>query len=69
MFVHDGCLLVAGDHPRLIELGAALAANRPSASAALDAVVAHGATVLNVALGEVTDAAELHAIGALLGEA
>ena len=69
MFQHNGCLFVAADHPRLRALAAALAANSPWASAALDAVVAHGATVLNVALAEVTDAAEAHAIGALLAEA
>jgi hypothetical protein len=69
MFEHDRGLVIAGDHPRLIELGAALAANSPWATAALDAIVAHGVTVLNVALGEVTDAAEQHAIGALLAEA
>jgi hypothetical protein len=69
MFEYQGRLLVAGDHPRLCSLAAALAAGSPWASAMLDAVVAHGATVLNVALAEVTDAAEAHAIGALLSNA
>ncbi|MFN0245353.1 MAG: hypothetical protein ACKV2T_00510 [Kofleriaceae bacterium] len=66
MFEFDDYLRVAGRHPRLIALGAALEARSPWAGASLDAIVAHGATVLNVALASVTDAAELHAIGALL---
>jgi hypothetical protein len=66
MFEYDGRLLVAGRHPRLIELGGALAANTAWATAMLDAIVAHGVTVLNVALTSVTDAAELNALGTLL---
>ncbi len=67
MFTHDEYFQIAGDHPRLRALGAALAAGSPWAPAALDAVVAHGVTVLNVSLGAVTDAAEGHALRALLG--
>lgn len=66
MFEHDDYLRIAERHPRLVALGAALAANSPWAAASLDAIVAHGVTVLNVALTAVTDTAELHAIGALL---
>ncbi len=69
MFAIDGHLHVASEHPRLIELGAALAARSPWASSMLDAIVAHGMTVLNVAFTSVTDAMELHAIGTLLGDA
>jgi hypothetical protein len=69
MFELDEVLLVAGRHPRLIALGGSLAAQSPWASAALDAIVAHATTVLNVALASVTDAAERHALGVLLAPA
>ncbi len=62
----DHSLLVATRHPHLIKLAGALAANSPNAAAMLDAIAAHGITVLNVALTSVTDAAELRAIGGLL---
>ena len=66
MVFDNGCLQIAGNHPRLGQVAAALAANRPWATDAVDAVVAHGVTVLNVALAQVTDAAEAHALRGLL---
>ncbi len=66
MVFADGCLQISGTHPRLRQVAAALAADSPWATDALDAVVAHGVTVLNVALAQVTDAAEAHAIRGLL---
>ena len=66
MVFADGCLQISGNHPRLRQVAAALRADSPGATDALDAVVAHGVTVLNVALAQVTDAAEAHALRALL---
>lgn len=66
MVVTDGHLQISGNHPRLVKLAAALAADSPWVTAALDAVVAHGVTVLNVALAEITDAAEENALRGLL---
>ena len=66
MVFADGCLQISGNHPRLRKLAASLRADSPGASAALDAVVAHGVTVLNVALAQITDAAEANALRGLL---
>lgn len=57
---------VAGDNVRLRALAAALAADSPFAPAGIDVVVAHVVTVLNVALSQITDASEAHALGVLL---
>ncbi len=69
MFRYDGALRIAGDNKRLQAVAEALLVRSAWASAALDVVVAHAVTVLNVALTEITDAAEHHAIGALLADA
>jgi hypothetical protein len=57
---------LAGDNVRLRALAAALAADSPFATAGIDVVVAHLVTVLNVALSQITDASESHALGVLL---
>ena len=46
--------------------GAALVARSPWPAAAVDALTAHVVTVLNVAVTEITDATEGHALTALL---
>jgi hypothetical protein len=67
MFHYDGAVIrVAANHPRLLAVAAAHAARSPWADAAIDAMVAHLVTVLNVALTHITDAAEHHAIFRLL---
>ncbi len=66
MFAFDGEIEVAGDNPRLRALAAALASNSAFASAGVDVVVAHLVTVLNIALSQITDASEAHALGVLL---
>ncbi len=66
MVFDDGCLQISGTHPGLRHVADALAAGRPGATDALDAIVAHGVTVLNVALAQITDAAEARALRALL---
>lgn len=66
MFVFDQGIKVAGNNVRLRALAAALAANSAFAAAGIDVVVAHLVTVLNVALSQITDASEAHAIGVLL---
>jgi len=59
-------LAFAGYHPRLRAIAAGLVARAPWSAAALDALVAHVVTVLNIALTSVTDATEAHALGGLL---
>ena len=68
MFAFDDGIIVAGDNVRLRALAVALAAKSPFAEAGVDVVVAHLVTVLNVALSQVTDASELHALGVLLSQ-
>jgi hypothetical protein len=62
----DGGLSLAADHPQLRAIAAACLARTAWADAAVDALTAHAATVLNVALTSVTDATEAHALAALL---
>jgi hypothetical protein len=66
MFAYADEIEVAGDNIRLRALAAALLANSPLADAGIDVVVAHLVTVLNVALTQITDASEAHALGLLL---
>ncbi|HEY5944702.1 MAG TPA: hypothetical protein VIV40_04395, partial [Kofleriaceae bacterium] len=66
MFAFADEIEVAGDNVRLRALAAALASNSPFAQAGIDVVVAHLVTVLNVALTQITDASEAHALGVLL---
>jgi hypothetical protein len=61
-----GVLALAGHHPQLLAIAAALAARSAWSAAAADALVAHAVTVLNVALTSVTDATEAHALAGLL---
>jgi hypothetical protein len=56
----------AGAHPRLVAISAGLVAKQAWSAAALDALVAHVVTVLNIALTSVTDVTEAHALGVLL---
>jgi hypothetical protein len=62
----DEAIGLAGAHPRLRAIAAGLAAGAPWSAAAVDALTAHVATVLNVALTSVTDATEAHVLGGLL---
>lgn len=66
MFAYAGAIVVAGDNVRLRALAAALAAKSPFADAGVDVVVAHLVTVLNIALSQITDASEEHALRVLL---
>jgi hypothetical protein len=68
MFRFDHGIEVAGDNVRLRALAAALAAKSPFADAGVDVVVAHLVTVLNVAMTQITDASEAHALGVLLSQ-
>jgi hypothetical protein len=63
-----GCLELAGDNARLAAVANACSAGSPWAAACVDALAAHALTVLDVALTQMTEAAQLHAIGALLLE-
>jgi hypothetical protein len=63
----DRGLRVAGENPMLVAIAAAQLAGSAWASDAIDLLTAHVVTVLNVALAEVTDSTEAHALGALLG--
>jgi hypothetical protein len=56
---------VAGENPQLLRIASAHAAASPWAAAAIDAVTAHVVTVLNVALTQITDATEAHALDVL----
>jgi hypothetical protein len=58
-----GKIELAGRDDRLIAIEAARVAGSPWAPAAIDALVAHVVTLLNVGLTEVTDAAEASALG------
>jgi hypothetical protein len=62
----DGTIHVGGANHHLLAIASAHAANSPWAPAAIDAVTAHVVTVLNVALTEITDTTEAHALGTLL---
>jgi hypothetical protein len=62
----DDTLALAGHHPQLLAIAAAIAARSAWSAAAADALVAHAVTVLNVALTSVTDATEAHALAGLL---
>jgi hypothetical protein len=64
-----GQLVVGGENLRLHRIAAELASGSILAGPALDAVAAHAVSVLNLALTEVTDAGESHAIGVLLSSA
>ena len=64
----DGSIRLAGEAPRLHAVANALAARSPWAAGAIDALVAHTLTVLNVALTQITDATEATALGRLLAE-
>ena len=66
MFSYSDEIEVAGDNVRLRALAAVQLANSPLTAAGIDVVVAHLVTVLNVALSQITDASEEHAIGVLL---
>ena len=57
-------LVIAGDNERLRSLATSL--DSPWFDGALDALTAHVVSVLNIALTEITDATELHALGKLL---
>lgn len=61
-----GQLVVGGENPHLRVLAAELASKSILAGPAIDAVVAHAVSVLNLALTDVTNAGESHAIGVLL---
>jgi len=61
-----GQLVVGGENPRLRLLASELSAKSILVGPAIDAVAAHAVSVLNLALTEVTDANESHAIGVLL---
>jgi len=61
---YDDMLVVAGDNERLLSLATSL--DSPWFDGALDALTAHVVSVLNIALTEITDATELHALGKLL---
>jgi hypothetical protein len=61
-----GVVEIAGAHPRLRAIAAALLAKTAWSEAAVDALTAHVVTVLNVALTSVTDATEAHALAGLL---
>jgi hypothetical protein len=66
MFAFSEEIEVAGNNQRLRALAAALVADSPLARAGVDVVIAHLVTVLNIALSQITDASEAHAIGLLL---
>lgn len=55
-----GNIIVAGEHPKLRALALA------NDEMLIDLLVAHVVTVLNLALSEITDATEAHALGVLL---
>jgi hypothetical protein len=57
----------AADHPQLRAIAAACVAGTAWREAAVEALVAHVISVLNIALTSVTDATELHLLGGLLG--
>ena len=59
-------LRFAGDNPRLGAIANAMRASSPWAELAIDALIAHSITVLNVARTEITDATELHVLEALI---
>jgi hypothetical protein len=59
-------LVVGGENARLRLLATELAAKSETIGPAVDALAAHAVSVLNLALSEVTDAGESHAIGVLL---
>jgi hypothetical protein len=61
-----GTLQLAGDSSRLRAIANALTAKSPWAPLAVDALVAHAATVLNAGLAEVTDATETSVLVKLL---
>lgn len=61
----DG-LRFAGASHRLLAIANAMRAKSPWAPMAIDAVIAHAITVLNVALTDITDATETHVLEALL---
>lgn len=62
----DAILYFAGDAPQLRAIAAACLAGTAWHTAAIDALVAHLVSVLNLALTSVTDATEQHALGLLL---
>jgi hypothetical protein len=59
-------LVVGGENKHLRHLAAELVTKSVIVGAAIDAIAAHAVSVLNLALTEVTDAGELHALGVLL---
>jgi hypothetical protein len=67
MFKFSDEIEVAGDNPRLRALAAELLAGTVLVEPGIDVVVAHLVTVLNVALSQITDASESHALAVLLG--
>jgi hypothetical protein len=68
MFAYDHGIVVGGDNVRLRALAATVATKSPLADAGVDVVVAHLVTVLNVALSQITDASEAHALAVLLNQ-
>jgi hypothetical protein len=66
MFAYSDEVEVAGNNVRLRALAAAVEADSPFAKGGIDVVVAHLVTVLNVALSQITDAGEAHALAVLL---
>ncbi len=62
----DRVLQLAGENPRLLAIANACRVTSPWAPQAIDAVVAHTITVLNLALTQITDATESAALQALL---
>ena len=62
--VDAGVVVLAGENGRLRSLATSL--DSPWFPGALDALTAHVVSVLNIALTEITDSTELHALGKLL---
>jgi hypothetical protein len=60
----DHALVLAAENARLRSLATSL--DSPWFDGALDALAAHAVTIMNIALTEITDATELHALGKLL---
>ena len=59
-------IVVGGNNPVLRAIASELAAESSLAGPAIDATAAHVVSLLNIALTEITDATETHAIGVLL---
>lgn len=66
MFLYDRGIEISGNNSRLRALAAALDSRSAFANAGIDVVAAHLVTVLNVALSQITDASEAHALEVLL---